>query len=53
MIREAYFLEHPEKRKEFERMYPKETSEGDRKRTVGPGMHQIGCEYFVIYLTFW
>ena len=53
IIREAYFLEHPEKRKEFERMYPKETSEGDRKRTVGPGMHQIGCEYFVIYLTFW
>ena len=52
MIREAYFLEHPEKRKEFERMYPKETPEGGRKGTGGQGMYQICCEHFVTFLMF-
>ena len=52
MIREAYFLEHPEKRKEFERMYPKEISEGGRKGMRGPGMYGICCEHFVIFHMF-
>ena len=52
-IREAYFLEHPEEMNEFERMYPKETSEGERKRMGGSGMYQIDCEHFVLFLTFW
>ena len=52
MIREAYFLEHPEKRKEFERMYPKETPKRGRKGTGGAGMYQICCEHFVIFLMF-
>ena len=52
MIREAYFLEHPEKRKEFERMYPKEISEGGRKGMRGPGMYWICCEHFVIFHMF-
>ena len=46
MIRDAYFQEHPDERKEYDMMHPHETQKSKGNKRGGEGMYRLSCMVF-------